>query len=602
MAEHAPEFFALQAAVAGRYSIVREVGRGGMGLVFAARDVALDRPVAIKLLPPELGRTEAYRRRFLREARTAAALAHPHIVPIHAVEEAGDLVFFVMGLVDGESLGDRIRRTGPLPARDAIRIVQEIAWALGYAHSRGVTHRDVKPDNVLIDHEQGRALVTDFGIAHVPGRDTPVEGTVVGTPAYMSPEQARGAEPGASSDIYSLGVTAWMALCGQLPFPGPTAVAFITQHTSAPVPPLRTLTPLLDPHTAAVVERCLAKDPAERWQSADALANALGDALEADRARLPVAPAPIRGFLREWDRVGAGIATTGSAAVVSGILAVGIALMPGSSFTASVMGAIYGMMWALFSVVALERLASAVGSARRLRREGYDHLDVTRAMRSALLADAGDHAAPDASAARNGALKAAAGIALGGVGVLGMWASNATAAVVLFTSASVLAPTMGVRAWLASRQGKSGDGLWNRLASGWLGKLVFRAAALGAGAKPAPKLMAGESTVVALGGAARQAFAALPPTTRDALGDIPALLDRLEREAEVVHAGAMDPAGAARRTTAVAAMEMVRLDLLRISSAAAPSELTELIARARDLSRHADAAADVAALVAAKKQ
>ena len=150
MPEHAPEFFALQSAVAGRYSLVAEIGRGGMGIVFAARDVALDRPVAIKLLPPSLASSDDARRRFLREARTAASLSHPHIVPIHAVEERDGLVFFVMSLVDGESLGARVRRLGPLPPCEAMRVVQEVAWALGHAHARGIVHRDVKPDNILL--------------------------------------------------------------------------------------------------------------------------------------------------------------------------------------------------------------------------------------------------------------------------------------------------------------------------------------------------------------------------------------------------------------------------------------------------------------------
>ncbi len=152
------EFVLLQHAVAGRYSVVEEIGRGGMGVVYAARDVALDRPVAIKLLPPALSATEEPRRRFLREARTAASLSHPHIVPIYAVEERDGLVFFVMALVDGESLGQRIRRLGPLPSREALRVVQEVAWALAHAHARGVVHRDVKPDNIVLERDGDRAL------------------------------------------------------------------------------------------------------------------------------------------------------------------------------------------------------------------------------------------------------------------------------------------------------------------------------------------------------------------------------------------------------------------------------------------------------------
>src|SRR6266446_2185218 len=160
-----PEFLALQELLAGRYSIERELGRGGMGIVLLARDVALERPVAIKLLPPHLATRPDERERFLEEARTAAGLAHPNIVPIHLVEARGELVLFVMGFVDGETLRDRVERAGPLSPRLALKLLQEVAWALGYAHQRGVIHRDVKPDNILIERATDRALVTDFGIA-----------------------------------------------------------------------------------------------------------------------------------------------------------------------------------------------------------------------------------------------------------------------------------------------------------------------------------------------------------------------------------------------------------------------------------------------------
>src|SRR5687768_13948384 len=144
-----PEFLLLQPVVAGRYSLERELGRGGMGVVFLARDVALERPVALKLLPLSFALDPEPRERFLREARTAAKLSHPNIVPIHAVEERGDVVYFVMTFVDGETLGQRVRRAGPLAASQATRVVQEVAWALAYAHGRGVVHRDIKPDNIL---------------------------------------------------------------------------------------------------------------------------------------------------------------------------------------------------------------------------------------------------------------------------------------------------------------------------------------------------------------------------------------------------------------------------------------------------------------------
>ena len=170
----APELLAFQAAVAGRYSIAHELGRGGMGIVFLAREVALDRMVALKLLPPEMAKRPGVKESFLKEARTAAGLSHPNIVQIYAVDEADDFVFFAMAYVDGGTLGDRIRERGPLSNSDAVRLLREVSWALGHAHVQGVVHRDVKPDNILLDEASGRALVTDFGIA-VVGEDAEAE-------------------------------------------------------------------------------------------------------------------------------------------------------------------------------------------------------------------------------------------------------------------------------------------------------------------------------------------------------------------------------------------------------------------------------------------
>jgi len=236
-----PEFVTLQRVVAGRYSLDRELGRGGMGIVYLARDVALDRPVAIKLLPPSLSPLPELRERFLREARTAAKLSHPNIVPIFAVEEHEELVFFVMGFVDGESLGQRVRRAGPLAPSSAIRLIQEVAWALAYAHGRGVIHRDIKPDNILLEKGSGRALVTDFGIARIADQvGTTARGEFMGTAHFMSPEQATGERLDGRSDLYSLGVTAFYALTGTLPFDGPTMPAVLAQLLTQPPPRVAT--------------------------------------------------------------------------------------------------------------------------------------------------------------------------------------------------------------------------------------------------------------------------------------------------------------------------------------------------------------------------
>src|SRR6478752_8230518 len=162
-----PLFLEFQTAVAGRYSLERELGRGGMGVVYLAREVRLDRPVAIKLLPPELAVIGALRDRFLREARTAARLSHPYIVPIHSVDEIDGFVFYVMAYVDGETLAQRVAQRGPLPPAEMTRVLREVAWALAYAHAQGVVHRDIKPANILLERGTGRAMVTDFGIARL---------------------------------------------------------------------------------------------------------------------------------------------------------------------------------------------------------------------------------------------------------------------------------------------------------------------------------------------------------------------------------------------------------------------------------------------------
>ena len=265
------------AAVGDAYQVNAEIGRGGMAVVYRATDVRLKRAVAIKVLPPELAFREDVRRRFLREAQTAAQLSHPNIVPIYSVDERDGIVFFVMGLVDGESLAARIAR-GPLSIADARRILGDVAGALAYAHAHGVVHRDVKPDNILLERESGRPMVTDFGIARAVEADSrlTVTGIAVGTPAYMSPEQALGErDVDGRSDIYSLGVVAYQSLAGMLPFQAGNTPAMMMKHISETPRPLRSLRPDVPPPLEGAIARALVKRPEDRWPTATAFRDAL---------------------------------------------------------------------------------------------------------------------------------------------------------------------------------------------------------------------------------------------------------------------------------------------------------------------------------------
>jgi tRNA A-37 threonylcarbamoyl transferase component Bud32 len=267
-------------ALGDAYTIEGEVGRGGMGVVYRARDERLQRRVAIKVLPPELAFQRDIRERFTREAQTAARLSHPHIVPIHSVGEGGGLVYFVMGYVDGESVAARIRRRGRLPVEEVRRIMKEAADALSAAHALSIIHRDIKPDNILLEGTRGRVMVTDFGIAKAlsatSGATLTGAGVAIGTPAFMSPEQAAGErEIDGRSDVYSLGIVAYQMLTGELPFNAPTVAGILMKQITEPAPDLRAKRADAPEDLALAVTRCLEKDPENRWPSADALRRAL---------------------------------------------------------------------------------------------------------------------------------------------------------------------------------------------------------------------------------------------------------------------------------------------------------------------------------------
>ncbi len=267
-------------ALSRDYTLEGEIGRGGMGVVYRARDERLQRRVAIKVLPPELAFQKDIRERFTREAQTAARLSHPHIVPIHTVGEGAGLVYFVMGYVDGESVAGRLKRRGRLPPDEVRRIMAETADALSAAHAVGVIHRDIKPDNILLEGSRGRVMVTDFGIAKALSSASAATltgaGVAIGTPSFMSPEQAAGErEIDGRSDLYSLGIVGYQMLTSELPFSAPTVAGILMKQITEVAPDVRSLRADVPEDLALAVSRCLEKDPQNRWPTADGLRRAL---------------------------------------------------------------------------------------------------------------------------------------------------------------------------------------------------------------------------------------------------------------------------------------------------------------------------------------
>jgi predicted Ser/Thr protein kinase len=286
------------AAIGQQYEVEQEIGRGGMSVVFRARDRRLNRLVAIKVLPPELAYDPAIRARFTREAQTAAQLAHAHIVPIYDVGEKDGLAHFVMALVTGGNLAELLAREPRQPIEEARRILREIADALAYAHTRGVIHRDIKPDNILLDAASGRVMVTDFGIARAieAGSRLTVTGAAVGTPTYMSPEQAVGERDiDGRTDIYSLGVIGYQMLTGRVPFTAANPMALLLKHVGERPRPIADLRSDAPKPFRDAIERALLKEPEERWPTAASLRDALvgGEAAASVRYISPRPPSKV---------------------------------------------------------------------------------------------------------------------------------------------------------------------------------------------------------------------------------------------------------------------------------------------------------------------
>ncbi len=274
----------------GRYEIIKELGRGGMATVFLARDPRVDREVAVKVLPREFLHDPSFRSRFEREGRTIAALEHPAIVPVFDFGEEDGQPYMVMRYMAGGSLAEKLGR-GPLTLETIIPILQRIAPAIDEAHQLGIIHRDLKPGNILFD-QRGLAYIGDFGIAKLTEGSAAFTGSgILGTPAYMSPEQARGRETlDGRSDVYSLGVVLFEMLAGKLPFEADTPMGMAMAHVSEPVPDVRTLNRDLPPACSAVIEQALAKERAARHATAVELAEALAAVEKEPAARAPAQP------------------------------------------------------------------------------------------------------------------------------------------------------------------------------------------------------------------------------------------------------------------------------------------------------------------------
>jgi serine/threonine protein kinase len=297
----------LAQVLAPGYAVEAEIGRGGMGIVYRAKDTRLKRTVAVKLLPPELAYRDEIRSRFLREAEMAAQLSHPNIVPIYSVDEKEGCVYFIMAYVDGETLAQRLSVRGRLGIVEARTLLRQVADALAYAHARGVIHRDIKPDNIMLSSDDGHAMVTDFGIARAAddttGTRLTATGVAIGTPAYMSPEQCTGDRAvDGRSDLYSLGVVIYAALAGVPPFAGSNTAALLVKHLTETPRPIREVRPDVPDDLVAIINRLLQKNPADRFQDAASVVKALdfpdsiplapSIASPPPRAALPPAPLP----------------------------------------------------------------------------------------------------------------------------------------------------------------------------------------------------------------------------------------------------------------------------------------------------------------------
>ena len=578
-------FLDFQTVLAGRYSLERELGRGGMGVVYLAREVALDRLVAIKLLPPKLAADPALRERFQREARTAARLSQPNIVPIHVVDEAGGFVWFVMAFIEGETLGERVRARGALTAAETARILREIAWALAYAHAQGVIHRDLKPDNILIERATGRAVLTDFGIARrLETSGLTAGGELIGTPEFMSPEQVEGAARDGRSDRYSLGLVGFYCRSGRLPFEAGSLPALLVKQATEAAPALGQLAGTAPRELTQSVMRCLEKEPADRFPDAKAFADALSIALETRRET----PATIRVFVNNSLELKAGGCLYTFAVFSS--MSVVLRFIP----TAPAM-----LGYLLLTLVGVP-FAAHIWRSRRLQRAGYDLDDVLLGVRTEMerkreeLVVSVGHRKP----MRERMLRLL-GWSLAGLGLLVSLSGSWLGTGLLGFGGGVAMLTGLVTLYVAqSRRDVIGERRL-RYFGGRLGRWIFKLAGLGLGPRAGVAAGSHRPTELAIAFAAEDLYDELPKEVRTAIAGVPETIQRLEQHARAIRsriealeqslldAGRHAPPGAqvqrdalladliasrdaarTRLSETVAALESIRLDLLRLRAGA----------------------------------
>ncbi|MES2180414.1 MAG: serine/threonine-protein kinase [Gemmatimonadota bacterium] len=597
------DFIALQTALAGEYSLDRELGRGGMGIVYLAREVRLARPVAIKVLPPAFAARRELRDAFLRESQLVAGLNHPNIVPVYAAGEAGGFVYIVMAYVEGITLGERIRTRGPLLPGQAARVLREVAWALAYAHGARIVHRDVSAENIMLERAGERAIVMDFGIASaMQSSAVNADGLVMGNAHYVSPEQATGEPVDARSDLYSLGVAGFYALTGRLPFDGETSADVVAQHLTTPAPSITSIAGSVPPRLAAAVERCLHKEPIRRYRNAESFAEAIDLAFEHAKE----IPAPLRSWINQGERE-----------LPARLAMMGVGTMTGITFA---VGFGKPLLFLLpFCALGGLSLVPYVFRLRRVLSDGYHVSDLHAALREHQLARSEEieYERRQGSPRVRRALRillgvSGAGTALGaamllqyyrtwfghdGAAMNAMFEMQIQAFLTSFVSLVGLTisgvPLLGefVRHRLSARLAAESISLWK----GKWGARIARLASIGLKPAERPALGMPVLTEIALGRATDHLFHALPKASRKQLSGLPDAVRRLEQDASKLRESivafddqlaAFDRGGdsivdasreamadelrraraltAQRLASTVSALEGIRLDLLRL--------------------------------------